>query len=174
MTRIGQRWRPSPAMALAAVAGLALTGCATAEPEAGPPARAGAASAAGAMPTAQPVSTAQPARTASSAGADQAGTAGRAEPASPVSSASQPGCWQRSSFIIALVSDYHGWASPVEAARQFSRQGGNPSGYGTPTTAWTAGAVDESGVSVTAPGLTLHAVRLPNGRWAIDSGQRCV
>ncbi|MDQ1720444.1 MAG: hypothetical protein QOI26_178, partial [Pseudonocardiales bacterium] len=27
--------------------------------------------------------------------------------------------------------------------------------------------------TLTATGLTLHAVRLPNGRWAIDSGQRC-
>ena len=46
-------------------------------------------------------------------------------------------------------------------------------GYGTPHTVWTAHAPDASGVTLTATDLMLHAIRLPNGRWAIESGQRC-
>jgi hypothetical protein len=88
------------------------------------------------------------------------------------SPASQSSCSNGSGFALSLVSGYHGWASPVQAAQQFSHQS-DPAGYGTPSTVWTAGAADRSGVTLTATGLTLHAVRLPNGRWAIDSGQRC-
>jgi hypothetical protein len=60
----------------------------------------------------------------------------------------------------------------VQAAQHFSQQG-DPAGYGTPDTVWTAGTADPSGVSISGDNVTLHAVRLPNGRWAIDSGQRC-
>jgi hypothetical protein len=81
-------------------------------------------------------------------------------------------CAHGSGFALSLASGYAGWATPVQAAQQFSRQG-NPAGYGTPSTVWTAGAPTTSGVSLTAAHLTLHATRLPNGRWAIDSGQRC-
>ena len=93
-------------------------------------------------------------------------TEGRETP-SPAAS-----CAHGSGFALSLASGYAGWATPVQAAQQFSRQS-NPAGYGTPSTVWTAGTADTSGVNLTAGHLTLHAVRLPNGHWAIDSGQRC-
>jgi hypothetical protein len=180
-------------LALAGVTVLALTGCAGVEPQAAQPGHPGVASGTGAMPTSQLVSTAQPITTgqvdiaspASAAShvdaASPAGPGGPASPASPPSAvsrpnpsvpASQPSCNNGSGFALSLVSDYHGWDSPVQAAQQFSRQA-NPAGYGTPSTVWTPSAPDSSGVTLTAANLSLHAVRLPNGRWAIDSGQRC-
>lgn len=89
----------------------------------------------------------------------QAGSAGRGE------------C-RSSGFTLSLASGYHGWASPVEAAHEFARQS-DPAGYGTPSTTWTTLGSDQSGVTLVSGTARLHAVRLPNGRWAIDSGQRC-
>lgn|GEM_PF-4971745 len=132
---------------LSAVAVLALTGCA---------------SAARLEPT-----RVAPGATGSRAAAATASGTGAARPASTGS-----GCPHGSGFALSLADGYAGWATPVQAAQQFSRHG-DPAGYGTVSTVWTAGAASTSGVSLTAGSLTLHAVRLPNGRWAIDSGQRC-
>ncbi len=100
----------------------------------------------------------------------------QAQPASATGATQTPGsaasCAHGSGFALSLASGYAGWATPVEAAQQFSRQS-NPAGYGTPDTVWTAGPTDTFGVSLTAGHLTVHAIRLPNGHWAIDSGQRC-
>ncbi len=192
MARYGQRGRRRPAaLALAGAAVLALAGCAAAEPEAESLGRPGMASAAGTMASAEPANPVGPASSGNPASRDHAArSSGSSNPtdsdpavsstdfanpgsaANPAGLASLSNCPHSSAFILALVSDYHGWASPVEAAQQFSRQS-NPSGYGTPNTVWTASAPDASGVTLTATGLMLHAVRLPNGRWAIDSGLRC-
>ncbi|MEO7260554.1 MAG: hypothetical protein ABI047_04765 [Jatrophihabitantaceae bacterium] len=178
MTGTRQRGLRHPAaLALAGVAVLALAGCASAAPEATPAGGPGAVSATGAMARTQPGTTAQPATTAAGrvstdsrlTTATSVGTASRVNPAGP---ASRPHCNSGSAFALSLVSGYYGWASPVEAAQQFSHQS-DPSGYGTPNTVWTASAPDSSGVTLTATDLMLHAVRLPNGRWAIDSGERC-
>jgi hypothetical protein len=134
------------------VAGLALTGCASADRPAPLSAARGSASATASQPTLP----------ASATGARKT-----AQSASPGST-----CAHGSGFALSLASGYPGWATPVQAAQQFSRQP-DPGGYGTPSTVWTAGTPTASGVSVTAEHLTLHAVRLPNGHWAIDSGQRC-
>jgi len=83
--------------------------------------------------------------------------------------ASHGGC-RNSGFALSLASGYHGWASPVEAAHQFASQS-DPAGY---STIWAVGTRGESGVTLNSSSATLHAVRLPNGRWAIDSGQRCL
>jgi hypothetical protein len=134
----------------ATVAGLTLTGCASAD-----------------RPASSPVGTASVTGSQSAQPATAVGTREAAQSASPGSS-----CAHGSGFALSLASGYTGWATPVQAAQQFSRQS-NPAGYGTPSTVWTAGTADAAGVSLTAGHLTLHAVRLPNGRWAIDSGQRC-
>jgi hypothetical protein len=84
---------------------------------------------------------------------------------------SPPSC-RASGFAISLAQGYHGWASPVEAARQFARQS-DPGGNGTASTVWTVTGTDGSGATLASGVATLHAARLPNGRWAIDSGQRC-
>jgi hypothetical protein len=93
------------------------------------------------------------------------------QPVTTNSPAGQPSCSRQSGFMLSLVKG-SGWASPVQAAQQFTRQS-DPTGYGTPSTVWVAGPADESGVTLTAAGVSLHAVRLPDSRWAIDSGQRC-
>ncbi|MEO6502451.1 MAG: hypothetical protein ABIQ09_11130 [Jatrophihabitantaceae bacterium] len=182
MARNSQRGLRRPAsLALAVVAVLALVGCA-AEPSADPSGGAGVTPAAGATPTAELANPASAASSGNPASRDQAArSAGSANPASRVNPAtsasrqrpaSRPSCQHGSAFALSLVSDYHGWASPVEAAQQFARQS-DPSGYGTPSTVWTPSAPDQSGVTLIATDLMLHAVRLPNGRWAIDSGERC-
>lgn len=192
MTRFGQRgrWRPA-AVGLAGAAVLALTGCATAQPEADPLGGPAMASAAGASGAAEPANPESPAGSGNPASRDHAarssGSSNLADPdqavsstdsadppsrATPADAASLSHCPQRSAFILAMVSDYHGWASPVEAAQQFTRYANVP-GYGTPNTVWTAHAPDASGVTLTATDLMLHAIQLPNGRWAIESGQRC-
>ncbi|MBV9822612.1 MAG: hypothetical protein JO144_10265 [Actinobacteria bacterium] len=106
----------------------------------------------------------------SATGSRHAAAVGTRQAAQSLSPAS--GCAHSSGFALSLASGYSGWATPVLAAQQFSRQA-DPPGFGTPTTIWTAGAATASGVRLTAGHLSLHAVRLPNGRWAIDSGQRC-
>lgn len=145
----------------ATVAGLALSGCSTADGPTPSPLDRGAAAAAGSQP-AHATAGGTPATGTTATGIGQA-----ARPAGTGS-----GCAHGSGFALSLASGYAGWATPAQAAQQFSRHG-NPAGYGTVRTVWTAGATDTSGVSLTAGHLTLHAVRLLNGRWAIDSGQRC-
>lgn len=188
MARYRHCGRRPAAAALAGAAVLALTACAAAEPEAAPLGRPGVASAAGAMGSAEPANPVSSGSSGNPASRDHAARAsGSSHPADPdqaVSStdSANPGdranpaspatCPDGSGFALAMVSDYYGWATPEEAAQQFSRQA-NPSGYGTPNTVWTASAPDSSGVTLTATDLMLHAVRLANGRWAIDSGQRC-
>lgn len=177
-------------LALAGAVVLALTGCAADGTEVGAPGP-GLDSAAGAMASAEPANPASRAGSGSPASrgqtASSSGSGNPADPDTPVSStdsanpgtranhaspAGLPNCPHGSAFALSLASDQHGWATPIEAAQQFSRQS-SPSGYGTPDTVWTAGAPDSSGVTLTATDLMLHAVRLRNGRWAIDSGQRC-
>ena len=192
MIGFGQRdRRRRTAVALAGAAVLALTGCAAAQPEADPLGRPEPASPAGAMASAEPANPDSAAGSGNPASRDNAarssGSSNLADPdqavsstdsadpdrrAHPTSTASLAHCPRRSSFILSLPSDYHGWASPLAAAQQFSRHANVPD-YGTPNTVWTAHAPDASGVTLTAPDLMLHAVRLPNGRWAIISGERC-
>ena len=176
----GKRTLVAGAVTLAVVAALALTGCASAGPQAGQPGRPGVAPVPGALPAARLATTEQQVtgRPAPASTVDRPGATSRVDPATPASEptaagpATQPGCAAGSGFALSLASGYHGWDSPGQAAQQFSRQA-DPAGYGTPSTVWTAGAPDRSGVTLTAPQLSLHAIRLPNGRWAIDSGQRC-
>jgi hypothetical protein len=138
---------------------LVLTGCASVAPEAAHPAHPAVASVTGAMPAAT---------TSQDEHVDKA-SAASADPTRP---ANLPTCRESSGFALSLASGYHGWDSATQAAHQFSLQA-EPAGYGTANTVWTASATDRSGVTLTAPKLALHAVRLPNGRWAIDSGHRC-
>jgi hypothetical protein len=127
---------------LSATALLALAGCASGRPPATPAGGQGVASATDAK---------QPATTDSTPGGS--------------------GCSRHSGFMLSRGKG-SGWASPVQAAQQFTRQQ-DPAGYGTPGTVWAVGPADTSGVTLIAAQLSLHAVRLPNGRWEIDSGQRC-
>lgn len=140
--------------ALAGAAVLALTGCASAGPQVGQPGRPGSTAGPGVQST------------GNTGGPAIHSTGSTARPAA------QSGCSAASGFALSLASGEPGWDSPVQAAQQFSRQG-DPAGYGTSSTVWTAGTPNRSGVTLTAAQLSLHAVRLPNGRWAIDSGQRC-
>lgn len=116
-------------------------------------------------------------------------TASRVSPTSSVSLASHPqpassagsggstspdfqrNCPRGSAFILSLVSGYHGWSSPVQAARQFSRQP-DPAGYGHVEHRLDSQRCRPAGSDPHCDRLVLHAVRLPNGRWAIDSGER--
>jgi hypothetical protein len=138
-------WSSVVLVTLAAGALLALTGCAPGEPPASPAGRQGVTPTTGAGQPKRPVVT------------DSAG-GGR-------------NCSRHTGFALSLAND-SGWASPVQAAQHFTRQS-DPAGYGTPSTVWTTGPADETGVTLVAAGVSLHAVRLPNNRWAIDSGQRC-
>jgi hypothetical protein len=124
---------------------LSLTGCAPGEPPTTPAGRQGVATATGATQPGRPVIT--------------------------DSTAGGSSCSRHTGFMLSLAKG-SGWASPVQAAQHFTRQT-EPTGYGTPSTVWVAGPVDASGVTLLAADVSLHAVRLPNGRWAIDSGQRC-
>jgi len=191
-TERGKRTGLARAVTLAGAIVLTLSGCASTGPQAAQPGHPGVAPVPGALPTARLATTEQQVidRAGAASATGQPGATGRVvDPATPASEptaagpaiqptgntagpATQPGCGAGSGFALSLASGYHGWDSPVQAAQQFSRQA-DPAGYGTPSTVWTAGAPDRSGVTLTAPQLSLHAVRLPNGRWAIDSGQRC-
>jgi hypothetical protein len=130
---------------LAAGALVAVTGCGPGEPAATSAGRQGVASAMGARQPEQPVTT--------------------------ISTRGRSNCSRRTGFMLSLAKGA-GWASPVQAAQHVTRQA-DPTGYGTPSTVWITGPADESGVTLLAAGVSLHALRLPNSRWAIDSGQHC-
>lgn len=80
---------------------------------------------------------------------------------------------QASAFMATPVPGLPGQPTPLAAARHFVRHGG-VSGYGTPATRWHLGArTGSSGASIIGGSVTLHAFRLPDKTWFIDSGQRC-
>ena len=67
-----------------------------------------------------------------------------------------------------------GQPTPVEAAQWYVVQDWRPPGFDAPADAeWTVSESEASGVTVTTGALSLHALQLPDGTWAIDSGQRC-
>lgn len=78
-------------------------------------------------------------------------------------------------FSLSMSSDMVGQQTPVEAAQWYVLQDWRPPGFDAPADAvWTVSGSGASGVTVTTGALSLHALQLPDGTWAIDSGQRCV
>ncbi len=76
-------------------------------------------------------------------------------------------------FAISLSIDMVGRSTPIEAARVYVTQP-RSSVQNVPADAvWTVSGSDQFGVTVTTDALQLHAVRLPNQSWAIDSGEAC-
>ncbi len=81
------------------------------------------------------------------------------------------GCRQRpGGFDVSLVRNTGGEPTPVEAAQTFIRTGGI---WSSPQNGWRVTSEDQSGATLVAPASSLHAVRLADATWAVDSGSRC-
>ena len=98
------------------------------------------------------------------------------KPAVSVMSTAPPTCRTRGSgFELSLVEGFRGAPDPVGAARWFVRRGG-AAGFGTSSSVWVLtdpGNVKRGEATLVDGSVSLHALRLPNGTWAIDSGARC-
>ena len=73
-------------------------------------------------------------------------------------------------FAASLVKDSGGAPTPVEAAQAFIRTGGV---WSSPRDGWRVTNEDVNGATLVAESSSLHAVRLADATWAVDSGHRC-
>ncbi len=99
-----------------------------------------------------------------------------AAPESAVGTVPPPCRTQGSAFELSVVAGFRGAPDPVGAAQSFVLQGG-VAGFGSPSSVWALadpGQVGRGEATLIDGTVSLHAVRLPNGTWAIDSGARCV
>lgn len=83
---------------------------------------------------------------------------------------------QGSGFELSLVTGFRGAGDPVGAAQWFVRLGG-VARFGTASSVWVladAGQVGRGEATLVDGTVSLDAVRMPNGTWAIESGWRCV
>ncbi len=81
-----------------------------------------------------------------------------------------------SAFELSLVAGFRGAGDPVGAAKWFVRHGG-VAGFGHPSSVWVLadpGQVRRGEATLVDGSVSLHAVRMPNRTWAIDSGARCM
>lgn len=101
---------------------------------------------------------------------------GRAARAVARATAPAPVCrGQGAGFELSLAAGFRGAASPVRAASWFERRGDVP-GFGSAASRWVVSdpSADGTGEATLTDGrVSLHAVRLPDRTWAIDSGRRC-
>ena len=77
--------------------------------------------------------------------------------------------------MLELVPSVRRASGPIEAAQWFVRHGGI-AGFGTPASVWQVADPEQvrHGEATLVDGTaSLHAVRLPNGSWAVDEGRRC-
>lgn len=79
-----------------------------------------------------------------------------------------------SGFAVSFAGDAKGSSDPVVAARDFVRAGG-AGGFGSAASRWriVPATRDLGGVTVTDGAVFLHAVKVEDGGWAVDSGQHC-
>lgn len=73
-------------------------------------------------------------------------------------------------FAVSLVRNTGGEPTPVEAAQTFIRTGGI---WSSPQNGWRVTSEDQSGATLVAQASSLHAIRLADATWAVDSGSRC-
>jgi len=73
-------------------------------------------------------------------------------------------------FDVSLVRNTGGEPTPVEAAQTFIRTGGI---WSSPQNGWRVTSADQGGATLVAQASSLHAIRLADATWAVDSGSRC-
>jgi hypothetical protein len=76
-------------------------------------------------------------------------------------------------FSYSLSYDMVGQSTPIEAARLDVTQPWSSVRNIPADAVWAVSGSDQFGVTVTTDSVQLHAVRLPNQTWAIDSGEAC-
>ncbi|REF31179.1 hypothetical protein [Calidifontibacter indicus] len=71
-------------------------------------------------------------------------------------------------FALSLISDQGGGAAtPVAAAQAYAAKNG------LPKDGWATAETSDSGVLLKADDSRLHVLKLRDGTWTVDSGQRC-
>lgn len=101
------------------------------------------------------------------AGCSSSGASGSGAPSSEAKSC------QGAGFELSLVHNAKGAPGPVQAAKAFSARG-SVNGFSLPSgAAWHVVGPANGGLNVSSGDVTLHAVRLADKTWAIDSGKRC-
>jgi len=73
-------------------------------------------------------------------------------------------------FALSLAKNTGGEPTAVGAAERFIRTGGI---WSSPQHGWRVTSKDEAGVTLMAAASSVHAVRLADATWAVDSGHRC-
>jgi hypothetical protein len=73
-------------------------------------------------------------------------------------------------FSLSLAVVQGGQASATGAAESFVH---TDEGTGFPDSGWHETAQDETGVTLSSGASTLHAVKVPDGTWYVDSGRQC-
>jgi hypothetical protein len=70
-----------------------------------------------------------------------------------------------SGFAASIAANAHGYPSPEAAAEH--------SGYGNPHAPWQVADRDQKAALLLQRWVYLHAIRLPDGSWLIDTGGTC-
>jgi hypothetical protein len=97
-------------------------------------------------------------------------TASLLGPTAPAARGACEGSSSGAGFAVSLAIDSGGEPTAVEAARKFIRTGGI---WTSPQDGWRVESEDDNGATLVAEASSLHAIRLKDATWAVDSGRRC-